>query len=91
MAAPSMHSNRKHCGGCHYSKCLGVHQRKQKGKSTDEVQSKETGRGTLAESCFNAENSATDRWILASLEKELQAAFRFADGNGETENSFWVV
>ena len=57
----------------------------------DEVQSRETGGGTLAESCFNAENSTSDRRILASLEKELQVAFRFADGNGDPANSVWVA
>ena len=45
----------------------------------------------LVENCFNVENSATDRRILASLERELQAAFRFEDGNGRLVNSLWVV
>ena len=53
----------------------------------DEGQSKESGGGTLAENCFNAENSVTDRHILASLERELQAPFRFEDGNGGLGNS----
>lgn len=45
----------------------------------------------LAKNHFNAENSATDRRILASLERELQVAFRFEDGNERLVNSFWVV
>lgn len=57
----------------------------------DEGQSKESGRGTLVKNCFNAENSATNWRILASLERELQAAFRFEDGNGKLVNSVWVV
>lgn len=45
----------------------------------------------LAENCFHAENTASDHRILASLEQELQVAFRFEDGNGRPLNSVWVV
>lgn len=87
MATSSMRSDEQHHGGCHCSKCLGGYKWEEKGKATDEAQRRETGGGTLVESCFNVENSGIDRRILANLEKELQAAFRFADGNGEPANS----
>ena len=37
------------------------------------------------------ENSATDQWILVNLEKELQVAFKFVDGDREPTNSIWIV
>ena len=43
------------------------------------------------ENCYHTENSATDRRILARLEKELQAAFLFKDGEGQPISSLWVV
>ena len=45
----------------------------------------------MAESCYNAKNTATDRRILARLERELQVTFQFEDGNGKPVNSLWVV
>ena len=87
MASPSLPLGEQCRGGCHYSKCLGEHQWDDKGKSVVEGQSKESEGGTLAENCFNVENSTIDRFILASLEKEFQAAFRLEDGNGRLVNS----
>ena len=57
----------------------------------DEGRSRDSGGGTLAKNCFNAENLATERRILTSLERELQVAFRFEDGNERLVNSVWVV
>ena len=53
----------------------------------DEGQSRDSGGGTLAENCFNAENSTTDRHILAGFERELQVTFRFEDDNERLANS----
>ena len=69
---------------------MGAYQREDKGKIPKEVQSQEYGGDTLAENCFTAENSITNRWVIANLEKELQAAFNFADGGGEPDNSIWI-
>ena len=91
MASPSLPSGEQRRGGYHCSICMGENQWDDTGKSVDEGQSRECGGGTLVENCFNAENSATDRRILASLERELQAAFRFEDDNGRLANSVWVV
>ena len=87
MTTPSMRSDEQRRGGCHCSRCLGAYQREEKGKSVEEVQSRETSGGTLAENCFMAENSASDRRVIANLEKELQITFKFADGEGEPANS----
>ena len=54
-------------------------------------QSRDSGGGMLAENFLNTENMAMDRRILASLERELQTAFRFEDDNGRSLNSVWVV
>jgi hypothetical protein len=91
MASLSLPLGGNYHGGFHCSNCLGVLQRDEKRKSMDEVQRRESGGGPLAESCFNAETSTIDRQILANLERELQAAFRFEDGNGELANSIWVA
>lgn len=91
MASLSLPSGVQLRGGCHCSRCLGEHQWDDKGKLVDEGQFKESGGGTLAENCFNAETSTIDRRILASLERELQVTFRFEDGNGGLVNSVWVA
>ena len=70
---------------------MGKTEPEDKGKNVEDVQSREIGEATLAESCYNAENTTTDRRILARLERELQATFRFEDGNGRSVNSLWVV
>lgn len=86
MASSSLSSGMNRQGGCHCSRCLGEHYWDDKRKSMDEGQNRECGGGTLPEKCFNAKNSATDRRILASLERELQVAFSFEDGNGGLGN-----
>ena len=83
MATLSTRSDGKHRGGCHCSRCLGAYEREDRGKLTEEVQSRDAGGGSLAENCYSAENSTTDRQVIANLEKELQAAFNFAEGGGE--------
>ena len=60
MATPSMRSDGQHRGGCHCSKCLGVYQWEEKGKSVEEVQSREIGGGTLVENYFIVENLASN-------------------------------
>lgn len=62
-----------------------------KGNTVEEEQSRDSGEGSMVENCFHAKNMATDRRIMASLERELQAAFQFEDGNGRQVNSIWVV
>lgn len=57
----------------------------------DDGKRKDNGGGTLAENCFNAETTAIDLSILTSLERELQATFRFEDGNGRLVNLLWEV
>ena len=78
MATPSTRSDGQRRGGCHYSRCLGAIQREDRGKWTEEVQSREGGGGSLAENCYSVENSATERQVIANLEKEMQATFNFA-------------
>ena len=60
MATPSMCSDRQRHGGFHCIECLGAYQQEEKRNSAEEVQSRETDGGTLAENSFNAENSATN-------------------------------
>ena len=62
-----------------------------KGKVVEDMQSRESREVTLAENCYNAKNSATNRWILAHLEWEPQATFRFEGGEGQSFSSLWVV
>lgn len=87
MASPGLPSGKQCRGGCHCSISLGEHQWDDKGKMVDEGQRRDSGGGMLVENYFNIENSATDRRILASLERELQATFRFEDGNWRLVNS----
>ena len=91
MASPSMTSGEQRQGGCHYNRCLGDQGANDKGKMVDDGQSKDSGGGMLVENCFNAENMATNRCILASLERELQAAFKFEDDKVRLVNSVWLV
>ena len=91
MESTSMAPDERRRGGCHCSRCVGETTLAEKGKVAEEEQSRDSGEGTLAENCFHAENTTTDRRILASLERELQAAFRFEDSNGRQVNSVWVV
>lgn len=53
-----------------------------KGKLVEDVQSKESREVMLVENFYHVENLATDREILARLERELQATFRFKDREG---------
>lgn len=89
MASPSLPLGKQRHGDCHCSRCLGEHHWDDKGKSVDEGQSRDSRGGMLVENCFNAENSATDRRILAILERELQVAFRFDDDSGRLVNLVW--
>ena len=91
MATPSMHSNGQHRSGYHCNRCLGAYQQEEKGKSVEEVQSREISGGTLVENCFTTENSASDQWVIVNLEKELHVSLRFVDGEGEPTNSIWIV
>lgn len=91
MAENSVAPGERRRGGCHCHSWVGETGPEDKVKIVEDIQSRENGEATLAESCYNAENTAMDRWILARLERELQAMFRFEDGNGRPVNSLWVV
>lgn len=86
MASPSLARGEQRRGKCHCSRCVGKSLSDEKGKAIEDGQSRDNGEGTLAENCFHVENTTTDRRILASLERELQVAFRFEDGNGRLVN-----
>lgn len=90
MATLSTHSDGKCQGGFHCSRCLGEYQWEENGKLIEEVQSRDSGGGSLAESYFTIENFAADRQVIANLEKELQAAFNFMDGGDEMDNTIWI-
>lgn len=91
MAENSATPREWHKGGCHISRCVGETGPEEKGKTVEEVQSRDSGETTLAKSCYNTKNTATDCCILARLERELQALFWFEDGNGKPVNFLWVV
>lgn len=46
-----------------------------KGKMVEDVQRRESREVTLVENYYNTENTATNRQILAHLERELHEAF----------------
>ena len=91
MAKNSVAPKERRRGGCHCSRCVGEMGQEDKGKIVEDVQSKESRKVALEESYYNMKNTATDRRILAHLEKELQVAFCFEDGNGRPVNYLWVV
>lgn len=82
MESTSLAPRERRRGHCHCSCCLGETMMAEKGKVAEEEQRRDSGEETLAENCFHSENTTVDKRILASLERELQAAFRFEDGNG---------
>ena len=90
MATPSTRSDSQRGGGCHCSRCLETNQQEVRGKWPEEVQSRDVGGGSLAENCYAAENSVGERRVIANLEKEMQAAFNFAIGGEEPDNSIWI-
>ena len=91
MATNSLVSREQHRGRCHCSCCVGQLGLEDKGKLVEEEDSMDSGETTLAENCFHAKNRASNRQILANMERELQATFRIKDGNGRSLNSVWVV
>ena len=82
IESTSLVLNEESRGGCHCSHCVGETVLADKGNAAKEERGRDSGEGALAKNYFHVENTTTNRRILASVEQELQAAFRFEDGNG---------
>ena len=91
MASPSTSSGGQCWGGCHCRRCLRANQQEGRGKWLEDDQSRDVGSGSLAENCYAMENSVGERRIIANLEKAMEAAFNFASGGEESDNSLWIV
>jgi hypothetical protein len=70
---------------------MGDRVMERKGKDVEEMQGMGSGEVTLAERCYNTNNSTAERQTLSRLEQELQAAFCFKHGGGHNVSPMWVV